>query len=323
MKKSSQGLTGFRKASGILALSSLALLANPLAAEDKTPADDSEDNGFTAVMSVGLEYDDNLSVIELDQFSSEDDMSLLVDLDLRYTKALTPDTEAEVGYAFSRSFHQDFDEFDIQSHQLSADINHQFGDTKGGLTYRFFDFELDNEQLLDYQQISPYVSRLFGSKLYTRASYTYSRKDYDALADRGRDAKTDAADVDAYYFLDGSKLYLSASYGYRDENANLAQYDYEAHIFKAGVTKKARVLDYDTKMKLSYRYEDRDYSSVTPSIGVARDDTRKRTRFAWEWDINEDINTIFEYEYNDNNSNLSSADYNQNLVSLMVEYALN
>jgi hypothetical protein len=323
MKKYLNSLTGLRKATGILTLSGLALLATPVAAEDQSPSEDNDENGFSAVMSVGMEYDDNLSVIELDQFSSEDDISLLVDLDLRYNKALGPDTEAEFGYAYSRSFHQDFDEFDIQSHQLSADINHQFGDTKGGLTYRFFDFELDNEQLLDYQQISPYVSRLFGSQLYTRASYTYSRKDYDAQADRGRDAKTDAVDVDAYYFLDGSKLYLSASYGFRDENANAAQYDYEANIFKVGVTKKARMMDYDTKMKLSYRYEDRDYSSVTPSIGVARDDTRKRTRFSWEWDINDDINTIFEYEYNDNSSNLSSADYDQNLVSMMVEYAFN
>ncbi len=300
-----------------------ALLVVSLGTKAETEQDvDSEGNGFSAVVSVGLEYDDNLSVIELDQFSSEDDMSLLVGLDARYNHALAADTNVEFGYAFSRSFHDDYNDFDIQSHQLSADINHQFGDTKGGLTYRFFDFELGNEELLDYQQLSPYVSRLFGSDIYTRAAYTYSRKDYDAQADSGRNAKTDAVDLDVYYFLNGSSLYLSGSYGYRDENATANQYDYNSNIFKVGVTKKLSVVDYETKMKLAYRYEDRDYSSVTPSIGDKRSDTRKRTRFSWEWELDEDMVTTFEYEYNDNKSNLSSADYDQNLVSLNFEYAL-
>lgn len=296
-----------------------ALFTNMACAKDASDTSSSSTDNFSAVVTIGMEYNDTLSVTEIDATSTEDDTAIVVDLDLRYKKPINSDTNAELGYSFSRSLYDDFDNFDIQSHLISGDINHKFGDIKGGLTYRFFDFELDNDPLLDLQQISPYFTRFIGKEVFIRGSYTYSKKEYDTFTTR--DAKTNSIELDAYYFIDGSQLYISGGYSYRDEDANAPQYDYDSNILKAAVTKKIKVAEYDSKLKLSYRHEERDYSSITPSIGAVRDDTRRRAKLSWEFDISDDVKTILEYQHTNNKSNLASADYNQNVAGIMVEYA--
>jgi hypothetical protein len=74
------------------------------------------------------------------------------------------------------------------------------------------------------------------------------------------------------------------------------------------------------KLELAWRYEDRNYSSVTPSIGKDRDDQRHRWRADFEIPIIGHSAMQVYYTYSDYESNYPQADYTQNLVGTRFLY---
>ena len=78
----------------------------------------------------------------------------------------------------------------------------------------------------------------------------------------------------------------------------------------------------DATLKLGWRGETRDYSTITPSIGEVRDDDRNRYQAELKIPLGEHFFIQFEYEYSDYSSNLESADYSQNLAALQLGVTL-
>ncbi len=275
-------------------------------------------SSFGGELSIGVKHDNRLSVTDIDTLSNEDDHSALIDFGLNYNVALTTDTELMLTYKLSQSLHNEFDEFDIQSHFLSADLKHDFGLVNAGVAYRFINTQLDNDALLDIQQVSPYVSKLFGKKIYVRAAYTYMNKDFDGRNDR--DADSHAYNTDVYYFLDKTNTYVIVGYKFKDEDANDSQFDYDSHNFKVRFIKKIQLGSYKTKLKAGWRLESRDYSSVTNSIGKKRDDNRRQYKVEWEVSFSEKMSGTLEYKHSVFSSNLPVADYSHDVISASVAY---
>jgi hypothetical protein len=74
------------------------------------------------------------------------------------------------------------------------------------------------------------------------------------------------------------------------------------------------------KLELAWRYEDRNYSSITPTIGADRDDQRHRWRADFEIPIIGRSAMQVYYGYANYDSNYSPADYTQNLVGTRFFY---
>ena len=77
--------------------------------------------------------------------------------------------------------------------------------------------------------------------------------------------------------------------------------------------------DRPVRVRLDWRLEQRDYDSVTPSIGVPRDDDRQRWRARLDFPITQSLTGLVTYQHRSRNSNLASADYDDNRIEAQLE----
>ncbi len=263
--------------------------------------------------SSGIEYDSNVSVIQLDTNTAKDDFAALIDASLSLTLPMGAATELRAGYDFSQSLHFDFTNFDIQSHRASAGIGHDFGPVTFDVDYNFAHASLGRKGFLDLNRLTPALSGFLGRKVFLRLAYDYTDKNF--LNQTARDATTNAVGVSLYYFLDGTRSYLTTSYRYKDENATAAEFDYRGHELRLRYTRDLPVGVNRLRLRIGGRYEKRNYRSITPSIGAIRDDDRLRFETSLEIPVGRRLFAEIEYEFDDFSSNLPSADFRQHLVS--------
>lgn len=275
-----------------------------------------EPSALSVEVSAGVESDSNVSVNELDANTGEGDMATLVDVDLDYELALDADSDLRLGYGFSRTDYEDFGAFDLDSHLATAAIDHDFGTVDATAAYRLIHARLGGHDYLTMQQASPSIARFFGKKLFVRAEYTYSDRDFADIDPR--DATVNAGGADLYWFLKGVRRYVVIGYRYRRENATDAQYDFDANDLKFRLTQRFRMLDRVAILKLGWLYEQRDYSALTPAIGRQRDDDRVRFDATLEIPLGEHFFTVLGYEHGGFSSNLPSADYEEDVVNIKV-----
>lgn len=305
------------KSASVRAVAGLAAIASgPAAFAQPAETEDHSDSPFSIEVSAGAQYDSNVSVSEIDNNTGADDIAAVIDADLEFETELGKNTELQLGYSFSQSIHDQFSAFDLQSHFGSADLSHDFGAFDLGAAYRLVYTRLGGEGFLLLQQFSPYFSTFFGKKLFLRADYAYTDKDFEGRFDR--DAVVQSGGADFYYFLNGVRTYFVLGYRYEDEDAGAPQFDFQAHNIKARFSQRIPMGPRYAKLKLGYRYESRDYSAITPSIGVIRDDTRHRFQADLEIPFTDRFFALLEYEHAEFKSNLPSADYAQDVASLRL-----
>ena len=294
-------------------------LSNPLAlaqTDEDSSAVEPRDSKFSADLSAGVEFDGNISVDELDRNTSADDLAAIVDIDLGYDIAVGDNTELALGYSFSQSLHDEFTDFDTQVHFASIDLSHEFEPVKAGLAYRYADTLLDNDGLLELEQISPYLSRFFGKRFFVRADYTYTDKEFDNSDLRS--ATVNALGANVYWLINGVSTYVVIGYKYEDQDANGPQFDFQASSYRIRLSHRIQLGERHARLRLGWRYEDRDYDTITPQIGAVRDDQRHRFQASLELPIAKRAYASIEYEHAAFSSNLPSADFDQNVASVKL-----
>ena len=294
------------------AVSCLALsaLLQPAFAEEKSP--------FKVEVSAGVEYDSNISVERLDINTTENDYAALLDLDVDYKKSLTPVATFTAGYSFSQSLHRDLDDFDVQTHLLSTGLTGDFGATSAGLNYYYADSTLGGDDFLTLQRVSPFVSHYFSKRVLLRSAFTYTDKSFDGRPTR--DADSSALGADLYYFFDGAKHYVSLGYKYEQEDANDRRFEHDSQQLRLRWIKRVSLLARDAKLRLGWRYEQRDYDASNSAGARRRDDDRQRLSAELELPLSKKSYLSLEYEYSDFQSTLDSADYTQHLARVRAGY---
>ncbi|RMF75914.1 MAG: hypothetical protein D6740_00125, partial [Alphaproteobacteria bacterium] len=116
-------------------------------------------------------------------------------------------------------------------------------------------------------------------------------------------------------FLDGTRSYWTLRYRYEDENAVAPEFDFRGHEIRLRYTRRFAFGAGDSRLRLTARYEKRNYRAITPSIGAVRDDDRYRFNAEWRIPLTRHLFFLAEYEFASFVSNLPSADFNQHLVS--------
>lgn len=273
---------------------------------------------FSAEVGIGAEYDSNVSVDELDASSNESDYALVFDAELKLDQQLGERTDLSLTYDFSQSNYEEFTELDRQTHLVGADLATKIGDVTTGLSLYYIKALLDGEDFLEYSRGSPYVSGFLAKKWFARGAYVYSDKTIDQR--EGRDAESHAGELDLYYFRRGLRSYFNLGYKFKDEDAVDDEYDYAANNIKLRYVHRFDVWSDVLKLELSWRYEDRDYSSITPSIGEKRDDERHRFKVDLEYPFLEKGAFQLYAGYSDYASNYPSADYDQHVVGTRVSW---
>jgi Surface lipoprotein assembly modifier len=285
-------------------------------APSAAPADSGADAArpLSFEVGTGLEYDSNVAVLDLDSTADAGDTAVLLELGVDYDSAADGPLDFQTGYHFSQSLHDDFDAFDVRIHRGSAAASYDLGRLDAGASLQHAQAELDGADFLTLTQVSPYVSRLLGKRLFLRFAYAHSDKDFAGR--RERDATNDSLAADAYVFVNGLTTYVVFGYRYDDENAVDAQFDYAGHKLNAQLSKRISLGARELTSKTYLRYETRDYASPTPSINAERSDDRWQLETTLELPVGERVLARFSYKHSDNRSNLPSVDFDENVVSV-------
>lgn len=274
---------------------------------------------WSAEVGVGVEYDSNVSVTEVDINSSQGDYALTLDAGLGLKQDLSDNAELALTYDFSQSVYKKFSEVDRQTNMLGADLGFNFARGDPGLSVYYINSRLDGKKFLELYRVSPSLSGFLAKKWFARAAYVYSDKTINNR--EGRDAKTNAGETDAYFFLRGLRQYFNVGYRFRHENARADQYDYQSNSVKLRYIQRFELFSRLTKLELAWRYEDRDYRSDTPSIGKKRHDQRNRVRLDYEVPVFANGAIRFFAGYAEYDSNYPPAAYNQTLVGTRFMYS--
>lgn len=277
----------------------------------------SRKNAFSADFSAGVDYDSNVSVIDIDTSTAADDFAAVFDFGLGFERELGENTKFEAGYDFSQDIQFELSAFDTQMHRGSAEISHGFGAVDTGASYQYVYSKLGGSGFLKMHRLSPYVaSYAANKKLYLRGSYIYTDKTF--VGRPSRDATVHAGDATAYIFLNGLNTYLIGGYRYESQDAVAPEFDFDSHNTKVRFVQRVPLGDRHAKFRAGWRYENRNYSAITPSIGVIRDDERHKFDASLEVPINDILYTALEGEYDDFKSNLPSADFNQSIATIRI-----
>lgn len=273
---------------------------------------------FGAELSIGGEYDDNVTVDEVDLSSSQGDYALNMSAKVEANTSLSTTTDLDLSYNFSQSNYREFSQVDRQTHILGSNLEVDLGKVNGGLSLFYIDSRLDGSKFLKLSRVSPSLSGFVAKKWFTRGAYVYSDKVIEKRSQR--DATSNAGEFDVYYFRRGLRSYFNVGFQYKDEDAKAAEFDYIAANVKARYVHRFKLFSKTSILELAFRYEDRDYSSPTPSIGKKRSDERQRWRIDLEIPVIERGAIEFYGAYSDYNSNLPRADYTQNIIGTRFVY---
>lgn len=281
------------------------------AAEAKKP--------YSLELTAGAEYDSHLTVEELDIESSVGDIAAIFRLDADYKPVRSRAGELRVGYSFDQSLYAERDEFDTQTHRLSAGGSARIGRARLATDYSFYHIRLGGDPLLNMHVISPSLSGFVGDKLFARAYYSYFDKDFQRF--ENRDANTHQAGFTVNRYFNRSRSFVSIGARYDNEDAVDPALDYEGLLLTANLQLPLELAARRGKVNFGYSYRDRDYDNVTPSIGERRRENRSVFRVRSELPIVNKLSLQADYGYTDRNSNFPSADYNEHkaLAALKLE----
>ena len=275
-------------------------------------------NPFSVELSAGVEFDSNVSVLDVDNNTGADDFAAVFDGEIEYATDLGENSSFAVGYSFSQSLYETFDAFNLQSHLATVDASHDFGAFELGGAYRFAHTRLGGSSFLTMNQFSPSVSRFFGDTVYVRGEYTYTDRNFAGRTDRDGDNHAGSGDV--YFFANGAKTYLAFGYRRESEDTVDPQFDYKSDTFRARFSQRFALGSRDARLRLGYRYQTLDYSAITPSISAIRADKRHRFNAELEIPLSKAAFLRLNAEYGDYKSNLPSADYKQTVGSARVGF---
>lgn len=265
----------------------------------------------------GMTADSNVGVPDLDQNTDQGDIALVLrgktQIDFKPAERLV----LRGGYEFTQTDYQDFDAFDLQTHRGFAETEYDFEVVKAGVLANFVHARLDDEGYLDYTQISPNVSRLFGEHLFLRAAYVRTVKDFKTSD--SRDAEGDAGRIDAFIFMDGTRQYVTLGGEFGEEDADADEFDFTSSTAKARYIQRFDLLGRQTKLRLGAEYEQRDYDNATPLIGTQREDKITSADGNLEIALHGPLAMDLGYEYRDRQSNLESADYDEHVGSVELK----
>ena len=300
-----------------LILGTAALAALPVQGKAQ---DDTQDRLVSFELGTGIEYDSNVAVLELDTTANGGDRALLFDFGVGYDKPSSGRFGLQAGYNFSQRLHERFDAFDVRIQRGSTTLSYDLDRVDIGAMFQYAHAELDGHEFLTLTQVSPYLSKLFGRRLFLRFAYADSDKDF---ADNpGRSATNGALSSDTYVFLNGLTTYLVFGYRYDDEDAVDEQFDYTGNRVRVQLSHRLTAGSRELTLRTSVRAETRDYAHPTPSIGELRRDDRYQFEASIRVPIGERLTAEIGYTYADNRSNLPSVDFDENVLSVSFSAGL-
>lgn len=276
-------------------------------------------------VEAGAEFSDNVALEQSDTNSTSGDVAATFEVDAGYKLVDEKDARVEIGYNAYQSIYQDLSAFNYLSQNPSLMAWIKPGGIKLGLEYSYTNSLLDSHFFLEQHMLSPTVSAFISDDFYLTGYYRYFDKNYNH-GDDGRDAKTHSTGADLYYYFDRpNKGYFTFGAGYTSEDTQSKAFDYSGFMGRAAVQYPIVLFDMKGHLKLSYNYQKRDYDnpeSLTPLVpGEERADNRNTVKLSGDLELNDDLKLIVEFRRVTRDSNLTTADYTENVGAASLKYS--
>lgn len=304
----------FNTLAGGVGVGALILMSVTARAQEAAPS--TSGPAFRFEGKIGAEYNSNVAVQELDANTGQGEWAATLNALGEVSGSPIDKLTLRAGYEFTHSLHEEFDAFDIALHRGYGEASYDFSGVTAGAIANVAQANLAGDQYLTFTQASPYLSRQFNDTLFLRAAYTATDKSFEGRPER--DATSNAASADAYFFLNGTKQYIAVSGKALEEDAKDNSLDYGAGSARVRYVQRFPAFDRDVTFRAAVEYEKRDYDAPTPSIGAPRSDKRAGVDLALEAPITDNIFLEGSYRYGDYQSNLASADYNEQVTSVKL-----
>ncbi|GAB3321909.1 surface lipoprotein assembly modifier [Haliea atlantica] len=267
---------------------------------------------YSAQLSVGVEYDSNVTIDELEANSKQDDHALVLGAKVGVKKQVSKAIDFGLSYDLNQTAYEEFNRLDRQTHILGGNLGYKMESVDTGLSFYYVNSLLDGEGFLELYRVSPSVTGFISRRWYARGAWVYADKRIDNSAERNAD--THGLELDLYFFQRGLRSYFNAGYRYKQEDATLERLDYRAHAAKLRYIRRIDIGSLQLKSELSFRYEDREYDGLTPGLDGPRDDKRQRWQVDVEIPTGKRGSVQLYASYGDYESNFAATDYRQGIA---------
>jgi hypothetical protein len=268
----------------------------------------------------GLLYDDNVLVTEADRVSDETDAAGVFELSGGYRLVDRELWQLEAGYDFYQSAYLDESDFNFQVHSASLRGSRAAGAFDATLGYRYTLSTLGGDRFLDIHELRPALELAPSMRWYVILGPALRLKEFDEEPDR--DAFQASFGAENFFFFRQNRAWVQLGFALEHENADASRYDHDGIALRTGLHLPFRMFAAEHELDVVYRLRVRDYEGVTPSIARERDDRIHTARVRVSRRLSRSSEVRLEYEYENSDSNLPSADYRQNNILLSIGFEL-
>lgn len=264
--------------------------------------------------SVAAKYDSNVALVELDSNAGEPDTATVAQARIGTSAKLGGNFLLKAGYDFSATRYRDFAGFDLDLHHGHLSLTMRKGPTDSSIAIDRFEGVLSGDDYLAQTQVSPSISRIFGSRWYLRGALTRADKSYAVLEER--DARSDAVRFDTYLLLDGMKHYVALGAQALSEDARNDEHDFDSAMAQLSWFYRAELSSMDIELKTQLRHEIRDYDAVILESGQPRADDRTRITLAATVPLSDYFSVGASVEHTSNASALAEANLERTVYAM-------
>jgi hypothetical protein len=255
-----------------------------------------------------LEYDGRIRVDELDIDQRQGDLVGLFEAKARVRAVNDAVRSLTFGYDLSQRAHTDFPDLDRQSHRVIADGRVKVGRVDLGASYDFIHFRLGGEGLVDIQGFEPKLTVPIAPG--TRLTASYRHENWNFLNLTVRDSDNHLLAISAAHDL-STRTQLTARVRFEKVDAVEPRFDFRGYQLNLRLSFRLPVIECRDSARLEFEYRDRNYGSITPSMGARRREDRVVITGTSDLYLSESVGVRTIVRYTDRNSNFPASNYEE------------
>jgi tetratricopeptide (TPR) repeat protein len=279
---------------------------------------------YRLALGAGLLYDDNVVVEEIDDVSNGEDGGGVFELSSGLDLPVADLFEASLGYDFYQTLYFGSSELDLQSHTFSTSGTRPVGAVDATLGYTFSLSTLDSDRFLDFHEVRTSLGWAPNASWFLSPSAALRIKRFGRGRDEDRDAESGAFGLLQLLALDNWNRYVTLGAQVEVENADGDEFDYWGPVATLALRTPVPLpfLEKAPRFDARYRFRWRDYTNDDDRIGKERRDYIHQVRVRLDVPLVADFSLRTQYQFEDSDSNLPSADYTSNRVDMLLRYEL-
>lgn len=274
--------------------------------------------------SLGVEYDDNVTLRPVDEdasdISEEEDVRAVVNLKLT-GRTFSDPGEFGASYNFYQSMHQDLTEYNLQGHTAALYFASDLRPFQPSVQYSYNYYLVDNDEYLEKHTLTPSLNIFTASPHITQVYLQYEKLNYLISFDEDeydRDADACALGANQYFSIMDDKGYVRIGAEYKDSNAEGDDWDCSASRINLSVYLPTSLPEVNVEVGAEQSYSN--FDNEDSFFGETRKDINTSGWIEFIYKLNDNWSMGLNYKHINNNSNIDFYEYRRNITSLFAAY---